>query len=69
MEEKPFDGLCQGKERSSGRMRLKRIELKGFRSVSPQSPAKIDVGDVTVFLGQTERARATWFSFSKCWAS
>lgn len=65
MEEKPFDGFFQGKERSPERMRLERIELKGFRSVSPRSPAKIDVGDVTVLLGANGAGKSNLVLFFK----
>ena len=65
MEEKPFDEFFQGKERSPERMRLERIELKGFRSVSPRSPAKIDVGDVTVLLGANGAGKSNLVLFFK----
>jgi len=65
MEEKPFDGFCQGKERLPEKMRLKRMELKGFRSVSPRSPAEIDVGDVTVLLGANGAGKSNLVLFFK----
>lgn len=65
MKEKPFDGFSQGKERFPERMRLKRIELRGFRSVSPRSPAEIDVGDVTVLLGANGAGKSNLVLFFK----
>lgn len=48
---------------SAGRIRLKSVEIRGFKSISYQNPLKLDFGEATVLLGANGAGKSNIISF------
>lgn len=46
-------------------VKLKSVEISGFKSISPESPVRLEVGDVTVLLGANGSGKSNIIAFFK----